>query len=64
MKIYKYTPHIAQFLDGCQLKVTPVDQLNDPFENLITKDALADLEERMGRVFNKKKILQNQWLIV
>ncbi|GAB2945047.1 DUF2971 domain-containing protein [Aquaspirillum soli] len=42
MKIYKYTPHIIDFIENCSLKFTPPYQLNDPFELKLTSKFLED----------------------
>ncbi len=43
MKLFKYTPHICDFLRNSLLKFTPIQQLNDPFEGEYTDRALLSL---------------------
>lgn len=43
MKVYKYTPHVIEFIKNSMLKITPIQQLNDPFENRYTDKALRNL---------------------
>ena len=50
MKLYKYTPHMTDFIKNCSLKFTPSSQLNDPFELRLTqefiKNAVQEARER------------------
>jgi hypothetical protein len=48
MKVYKYTPHVIEFIKNSMLKVTPIQQLNDPFENKYTDNAIQSLDVRYG----------------
>lgn len=61
MKIYKYTPHINQFLQSSMLKMTPIRQLNDPFEITLTEDALQDFGNKYDKEFgiNSSELLSN-----
>lgn len=52
MKLYKYTPHIDFFLRDPLLKITPIYQLNDPFENALSDDALQKINEKLQKIPN------------
>ena len=50
MKLYKYTPHIDLFLESSSLKLTPIHQLNDPFENKMSIEFITELKEKFSRI--------------
>lgn len=53
MKIYKYTPHIELFIKNSALKLTPIIQLNDPFEAKISSDLIDDFEKEFNKTIFK-----------
>ena len=47
MKLYKYTPYINAFLESSALPLTPMWQLNDPFEAKLTDHFIDSFENSM-----------------
>ena len=54
MKVYKYTPHIKLFLESSAMKLTPIIQLNDPFEAKLTDSFIDNFDALCRRVFKDK----------
>lgn len=54
MKVYKYTPHIKLFLESSAMKLTPIIQLNDPFEAKLTDGFINNFDAECRRIFKDK----------
>ncbi|EKO3871376.1 DUF2971 domain-containing protein [Vibrio harveyi] len=54
MKVYKYTPHIKLFLETSAMKLTPIIQLNDPFEAKVTSGFINNFDAECRRIFKDK----------
>ncbi|ELB2967013.1 DUF2971 domain-containing protein [Vibrio parahaemolyticus] len=54
MKVYKYTPHIKLFLESSAMKLTPIIQLNDPFEAKLTDGFINNFDTECRRIFKDK----------
>ncbi|PKH03789.1 hypothetical protein CXF72_04225 [Psychromonas sp. MB-3u-54] len=54
MKVYKYTPHINQFIESSAMKLTPILQLNDPFEAKLTDGFINNLGIECKKIFKEK----------
>jgi hypothetical protein len=53
MKIYKYTPHIDDFLKSSSLRVSPAYELNDPFEVVLSEKTIKKRDRLLNKLANR-----------